>query len=747
MDVLNINEWIETLPEELLERLEGINNKTLKMLVGLNPSQLKAVLTVDGPVQINAVAGSGKTRVLTTRTAYMINQLKIKPSSIMLTTFTKKATEEMKERLSALIPKMAMAQVTVGTTHSIGYRILKKEYVTMGHHLAPAFASRKGMLVPNSVDCKKFIEKVKKAIMFDRTVQFSVKQELRDMPTPKLLKVISGAKSEGIDCNQFEQENYNGGAKSEVYVEFYKRYEQMKWTDQLIDMDDLLFLLVDLFETYPDILAKYQGLYQYIMVDESQDNNAQQYKLMRMLAKPNYNIFYVGDDDQSMYGFRGAKPLEFIYLKNSYKGLQSINLEDNYRSNPGILDVANKLIAHNTERLQKSLKAHKKDDGQAVAYSKYDNEQAEAKGTVEEIKNLHENEGIEYKKMAILYRTNAQARAVEEELIIEGLPYFIWGGVSFYQRKEVKDIISYLKLVANEHDNEAFKRVINVPSRYLGKAFLEKVNSYNGSNYEAITGNGIVFKNYEKEGISQFVELISNLKGIHAEGATPIDLLQYLMDNCYEAYLKEEGEDEDDGTGRLENIATLKFALERYEKLEDFLEYIDRMVSNAKDGVPTGVQLMTIHKSKGLEFPVCFCLGFSSGILPHFRAIEAFTDGNDLAIEEERRLAYVAITRAESHGYVSSISSFNGKRVPTSQFVSNMGLVPKEALMDEAETLMEAWMEAEEEADRKEFEIEYAEMQRKELEAHGLSLGMFMNEDYEREQMEADFRRKNRGFI
>jgi DNA helicase II / ATP-dependent DNA helicase PcrA len=709
---VSVTEWLGGLPEELFEVVSAMDTKTIKMLNGLNHSQLRAVLTVEGPVQINAVAGSGKTKVLTTRAAYMVNTLKIKPANILLTTFTKKASEEMKERLGKLIPKMSMMQMTIGTTHSIGYRILKKEYTDSNHHLAGAF--RKKMLI--NLELKKFAESVKKAIIFDRTVPFSVKEAMRDIPTPSFLKVVSSCMGEGKDASQFEQENANNGGRAQAYVEFYSRYEQMKWSECRIDTDDLLFLLVRLFEENPDILAKYQKQYQYLMVDESQDNNAQQYKLTRMLGKPNYNLFYVGDDDQSMYGFRGAKPEEFIYLRNNYKGLQQINLEDNYRSNPGILDVANKLIAFNTERLVKKLRAHKQDTSQAVAFSKYQDERDEAQGTVQEIKILHEEKGIEYKDIAILYRTNAQSRAMEEELIIQGLPYYIWGGVSFYQRKEVKDIISYLQMVIDEHNDTAFERVINVPSRYLGKAYMDKVRAFSGSHWEAITTGSINFKPYEVKGNENFVDLITRMKALHAEGASPTDLVEFLMVDCYEEYLKEEGEDEDDGTGRLENIATLKFALGRYEKVEDFLDYIHMMTEEAKDGVPTGVQLMTIHKSKGLEFPVCFVIGMSSNLLPHFKSIEAYNDGKELAIEEERRLAYVAVTRAESFCYVSSPQSFNGSNTPTSEFVFNMGLVTKEEIMKDADIEEDPMMEA----FIRECDEEYREMQRQEMKAYGV---------------------------
>jgi DNA helicase-2/ATP-dependent DNA helicase PcrA len=653
-----------------------------ELLSKLNPSQKLAVQTIEGPVQINAVAGSGKTTVLVNRIAYMLEQ-GIKPNEILCTTFTKKASEEMTERLSKLIPKMSLKQITIGTSHSIGYRILSKEYRAMNHHLASAF---KGNNLLIGGKHKIFMEKIKEEIIRDRTVQFPVKEQLRDIPTPVFMKAISSAKNEGIDHYDFLQTHTGQGDYWEAMCEMYSRYENTKWAQRIIDADDLLFLLLKMFKEYPIILNKYRKFYKYLLVDETQDNNQSQYELVRLLAYPENNVFVVGDDDQSMYSFRGARPDQFIHFNQAYPKVKTINLEDNYRSNPGILTAANQLIANNTERILKTLKANKKADDESIFCTTYKDEIDEARGVTEEVKSLMED-GVRAKQMAVLYRTNAQSRAFEDELIVSGIPYVIHGGVSFYDRKEIKDILSYLKLASDPHDNRAFTRVINTPSRYLGKVFLEKVRSYNGSHYEAIQGN-INLKPHEVRGIEDFMNLIEELRAMR-ETATPEEMIDYLMDNCYKQYLIDDGEDEDEGSSRLDNIATLKYAVGRYEKLDDFLAYIELMTSKAKHSID-GVQLMTIHKSKGLEFPVAFVVGMSNGLLPHYKALEAYENGKELAIEEERRLAYVAITRAETLCFTSSPTTFNGRPGGISPFMKELNLEIEHRSFNEDEVASDA---------------------------------------------------------
>lgn len=647
-----------------------------KFLEGLNPGQAKAVCTLEGPVQINATAGSGKTRVLVNRIGYMLEQ-GIKPGNILCTTFTKKATEEMTDRLSTIIKPMHLKLLTLGTFHSIAYRILAKEYKEMGHKLAAVFdyRNRDGLLINGSL--KRFGEDVKKDIMYDRSVHFAVKEALTDIALPQLLKMIGSSKNSYIDCHEYQVLNSGQGARMEAYVEFYLRYEQKRLRECRMDMDDMLFNLVRLFEDRPDLLAKYQRYYKYLLVDEAQDNNKLQYMLIRMIGNPEYNIFLVGDDDQSMYSFRGAVPEEFIDFTKNYRGAQKIALEDNYRSNPGILDVANKLIRHNTVRLEKTLKANKVGPMDCVNYSHYKNEDAEASSVVQEIKTLVDKEGEEPKGIAILYRTNAQSRAFEDNLIMAGLPYVIHGGISFYERKEVKDIIAYLELAVNQHNDEAFKRVVNVPSRYLGKAFMSKVESGRGSYYENCMS--AAQKNYEINGIKDFKDKIDTIGDMLSQGLTPADLVNYVLEDSgvgYQKHFLDDMGDEEEEEAKMENIHTLRFILGRFENLVSFLDYIKMMTGEAKIDI-NGVQLMTIHKSKGLEFPTVFIAGSSEGMLPHFKSVEAEKEGRIQAIEEERRLMYVAVTRAEAKCYVSSIQHFNGKPQNPSRFLKEMGLSAK----------------------------------------------------------------------
>jgi len=637
-----------------------------RFLEGLNDSQKLAVKTINGPVQIDAIPGSGKSTTLTSRVAYMIEN-KVKPGSILCTTFTKKAADEMVDKLRSMISPMALMQITIGTTHSIGWKILSKEYRTIGHPLANSLRSDKFLI---NGKLKVFADKVKKSIIQDRTIPFDLKETVRDIPVPVFMKVIGNAKNEGKGYIEFAEENSDKGDKMEAYCEFYTRYEEQKYAERLIDSDDLLYLTWKLFKEYPDILAKYQRIYKYVLMDEAQDSNALQYELVDMIARPENNLFLVGDLDQSMYSFRGAKPEEFLHFADRYSNAKRIPLEDNYRSNPAILAAANKLIQKNKSRLLKTLKAHKDDESDCVYYNRYETDSEEADSISKDIKIKIEQDGVSPKDIAILYRTNAQSRLLEEHLIIEGLPYVIHGGISFYERKEIKDLVSYLQLAVDPNNDKAFRRVINVPSRYLGKAFMEKVKEYPGSHWEAIHGN-IRMKTYERKGTDDFISLIMELQEMVKKESSTVEIIDFLMNDCYGQYIKEDGEDDDEGNSRYENIETLRFALQQYTNVKDFLDYIDKMTSSAKIDI-NGVQLLTIHKSKGMEYPICYVAGCSQGVLPHHKAIELDN------IEEERRLMYVAMTRAESELYISSPGRVNGKYIPESIFIKDIGLEERE---------------------------------------------------------------------
>lgn len=587
----------------------------------------------------------------------------------MVTTFTKKAAEEMISRLEPLISKMALQQLTIGTTHSIGYRILKKEYEAMGNPLYNAFNKNNGIMF-NGV-LKIFGENIKKALILDRTLPFEVKEQLKDIPVPQLLKAAGSWKNQGLDYYDVESSLDQDDSRAVAYSEFYTKYESVKRVDQLLDGDDLIFLLWKLFKEDTDILKKYQGYYKYILVDEAQDNNGIQYDLFNMLCQPQKNLFVVGDDDQSMYSFRGARPDQFINFKLNYPGTSTISLEDNYRSHPHVLQVANSIIKNNTVRIQKQLKANKPDDGQeVVSYSRHTDEDTEAKSVVDQISISIEKDGVKPKDIAVLFRTNAQSRSIEEHLIIQGIPYVIHGGVSFYERKEVKDIIAYLQMAIDPTNDKAFKRVVNIPSRYLGKAFLEKVASYRGTHWDAIQG-GITMKDYEVRGTNDFVRTVESIREFMQDNPLE-ETVNFILNSFYRKYLEDNGEDEED-VARLENLETLKFAMSRYSNINEFLDYIEFMNSTAKTSID-GVQLMTIHKSKGLEFDHVYLIGFSQGTLPHFRAVEASMGGNIQPIEEERRLLYVAATRAINICRMSSPMNVNGKPCAPSQFTKELGI-------------------------------------------------------------------------
>jgi len=690
---ISMGAWVNSLPDDLLDVIADMDLGIVETLVGANEGQLRAILHLDGPTQINAVAGSGKTFVLTRRINYM-RLMGIKPQNILCTTFTKKATGEMKDRMTKLMSTAYINLMTLGTTHSIGYRILSREYKSLNHHLARAFDPKKDILMGN--DQKRFMENVKKDIMKDMTVPFEIKQEINEIAIPQFNKAFGLAKNEGIGHREYEGlHGDNPSKRMQAYVLMYNRYEQKKWDDVVVDGDDLLFLLVRLLEEHDDIRAKYQRQFKYLLIDEAQDNNALQNKLIGMLGYPEYNIFLVGDDDQAMYSFRGAKPEEFIQFSKTYKMSTQIPLELNYRSNPGILKAANMLIRNNDNRIVKQLRSGRPDDFKdepCVMYTPYGNDDEEAAGVVEQMEILVDKEGYEHKQMAVIYRTNAQSRAVEDKLIMSGLPYVIHGGVSFYERSEVKDLVAYLQLAINPHDKEAFKRIYNKPKRYLGKAFESKVMGHRTSPWAAINDSLVVKSfTYEKKGVAEIVALISHLNSMVKKGEKAVDILDYVVEQGgYKAFITEEGDEEEEGNSRMENVATLKYVVDRFDEVEKFLEYIKMMTSTAKHDI-NGVQLMTFHRSKGLEFRAAFIVGCSEGLLPHYKAVEDQDEmvaaGKPDPIQEERRLGYVGVTRAEEQCFLSSVRSFNGKPAGPSRFINEMreALVVRQATKQDIE--------------------------------------------------------------
>jgi len=621
-------------------------------LSGLNESQLKAVLSIDGVYQICSVAGSGKTRVLTHRIAHMIKDKDINPESILVATFTKKAAEEMTERLGQLILKKYIKEMSMGTFHSIGLSILIKEYKNLNHRMH-------NFEVINGASVKWLL----KEILDDFKIQTN------DSYNENLFAAeINKLKLELVSPDQYWVKFMLGGIteheKNIYYV--YNEYEKRKTKQRKIDFNDMLYQTYHLFLQHPDILEKYQNKIKYILVDEAQDNNKAQYELIKMLAEKHRNIFLVGDDDQSIYGFRGAKPYEFISFKEEYPELVMINMQENYRSQPLILEVANNLIKNNKVRIEKELKAFRTGTNEPE-YLMADDEDIEAEEVAKRIIAAN-NDGISFNDMVIIYRMNSQARALEDSLVQNSIPYIIFNGISFYERAEVKDIIAYLKLAANTTDDESLKRIVNVPSRYLGKTFINETENLAKQRRTSMFDAMQYVYVGRKYNIDNFRNSIREIKQSIKENNNVGEVIQAIRNIVnYDGYLRKENSNEEDNI-RIENLDSLVKAASRYSKVTDFLNYIDVVIHAKNDDKIETVKLMTIHKSKGLEFPVVFMVGVSNGILPHKYALQ----NND--IEEERRLAYVGITRAKDRLFVSSISSYQKEYRGLSIFITEAGL-------------------------------------------------------------------------
>lgn len=628
----------------------------------LNKTQLEIVEFNKGIMQVSSCAGVGKTTVLVSRIEHLITHHNVKPENILMLTFSKKATEEMSERLEKLIGKQLIRDITIGTFHSFGYNILKREYTLMNNPLKAAFDFNNGL---NDTYKRIYIEDAMKTMKLDPSDK---RYDINGF-----LGQIGRAKNELIDVEKF----YMKAMTTDEFTlaKIYELYEARKEHEKKIDFDDMLLLTYKLFTQYPEILKKYQQKYQYVLIDEAQDNNFAQDQIVKMIAKPHNNIMIVGDDDQSLYGFRGARPKLFIDFKNIYPETVSVKLEENYRSVPEILDVANRLIEKNTIRLDKKMipVLKSKSDHNGFSHAILSDEDEEAKLVAQQILN-HHNSGIKYKECAVLYRTNAQTRAIEDQFLQNEIPYVIYGGSSFYELKEVKDLICYLRLIVNNDDDAAFERVINTPSRFLGKEFmnsLKKIAKTKGiSLYKAL--KWVQMKPYQHKNVMSFMNLIdSHTKQYNAGNMKNSNYIiaSVIKDTKYDEYLQKNGSEEDNN--RLENVDSLLKVTLKYSDAKYFVEFIERITSTKKQNIDA-IQMMTIHKSKGLEFKKVCLIGVSDNLLPHRYAIES---GDPNAIEEERKLAYVGITRAKEDICVTSINSFNNRNVAVSRFFEDMDLI------------------------------------------------------------------------
>lgn len=604
-----------------------------ELLAGLNDKQKEAVLHFEGPLLILAGAGSGKTRVLTHRIAYLIEEHQVPPYHILAITFTNKAANEMRERVNNII-EYGAGSIWVSTFHSTCVRILRRFIDHLGYDNA--------FTIYDSDDQKSLMKDICKQLNID-TKKYKERT---------FLNAISSAKDELKTPEQYADEvakEYNKKIFGRVYKEYQKRLKQ----NNALDFDDLIMLTVQLFRQNAEILNHYQERFPFILVDEYQDTNTAQFTLLSLLASRYQNLCVVGDDDQSIYRFRGANIHNILNFEKIFPATKVIRLEQNYRSTKNILAAASGVIKHNSMRKEKTLWTTA-EAGAPISYGRYDNEYEEAQGIAADI-HRQVKDGMSYSDFAILYRTNAQSRVFEEKLIYEGIPYRIIGAVNFYARKEIKDILCYLKTINNSADDIAIKRIINIPRRGIGQTTIGRISDYAFSQempfYEALRRvDEIPGCTRASAKIHSFVSLIEHFRmKLRGEMYSLEDMTQELLDVT--GYVRElEAENTDEANGRIENIESLMNKIVQYEEdnnggtLNDLLEDIALVadIDTVSDDAEQ-VLLMTLHSAKGLEFPNVYICGMEETIFPGASAV--FGD-DPSELEEERRLCYVGITRA-----------------------------------------------------------------------------------------------------
>ena len=642
----------------------------------LNDRQKEAVLYNEGPLLIIAGAGAGKTKTLTTKIAFLIEEKDVSPYSILAITFTNKAAKEMKDRIYMQIGDLAK-KLQISTFHSFGLKLLRENYETLGYD--------KNFVIMDSDDSLTVVKKIIKDMGYDPKIY-----------NPRAIRnKISSCKNEMMTPEAYERLAVSDYEK--VVKEVYEKYNIKLQKNNSVDFDDLLLLPIELFKKHPDVLKKYQDLYKYILIDEYQDTNEAQYILTKLLSEKNRLITCVGDDSQSIYSFRGANYKNILNFEKDYKDAKTILLEENYRSTSNILDAANQVIKNNKMRKDKNLWTSR-GIGEKIKYYRAYNERDEAQYVIRKIKELI-NKDVEYKDIAVLYRTNAQSRVLEEEMLKENMPYRVVGSFYFYSRKEIKDLIAYLRLIHNYKDNVSLLRVINTPKRGIGLKTIDnltrKADEAGISIYEAITSG--------KE--LQFKELIERLKKV-SEELTLTELIDKVLDATG---IKQELESEGtlESEVRLENLEEFKSITKSFEEreglisLEEFLLEISLIsdVEEYKDD-PNRISLMTVHSVKGLEFNHVFVVGMEEGIFPHVNSLMENSE-----IEEERRLCYVAITRAKDDLHLVNArrrTLYGNEQInPVSRFIGEIN-------SDLLET------NAKDEIPKKEEKIEVGEMFREE---------------------------------
>ena len=601
----------------------------------LNKEQAEAVKRTEGPVLILAGAGSGKTRVITHRIAYLLDECGVNPWNILAITFTNKAAGEMRERVDKLIG-FGAESVWISTFHSMCVRILRRHIENLGYESS--------FTIYDTDDQKSLMKEVCKYLKIDT----------KDLREREILGEISSAKNELMTPLLYREENEGLGFRYVRIADAYEEYQKRLKKNNALDFDDLLMKTVELFHSHDEILASYQNRFRYIMVDEYQDTNNAQFELVRLLAGKHRNLCVVGDDDQSIYAFRGANIRNILDFEKVYPDAFVVKLEQNYRSTQNVLDAANAVIRNNTGRKAKSLWTDR-GEGTKIHLREFTTARDEAAFVADDIaEKCRSDRHLNYGDFAVLYRTNAQARALEERFVLTGIPYNVVGGTNFYDRREIRDMIAYLKTVENGQDEIAVRRVLNVPKRGIGLTTIGRLADYAVARditfFEAMERcRNITSMGRATAKIESFVSLILQLREFK-ESHGLADLLREIIDKTdYNNYLL--SSDDEDGEDRISNTDELISKIADYEEtaeeptLSGFLEEVALVsdLDNAEDGSEK-VLLMTLHSAKGLEFPHVYLTGLEDGIFPSYMAINS---GDEEAEEEERRLAYVGITRAK----------------------------------------------------------------------------------------------------
>lgn len=607
------------------------------LIIGMNDKQAKAVQTTDGPLLIMAGAGSGKTRVLTHRIAYLIDEKYVNPWNILAITFTNKAAREMRERAIALNP--ATQDTLIATFHSMCVRILRREADYIGYN--------RNFTIVDPGEQRTLMKRIIKQLNLD-TKKWNERS---------ILGTISNAKNDLL--NEIAYEKQAGDMYTQVIAKCYKAYQEELRRSEAMDFDDLIMMTLRLFDQNKDVLAYYQQRYQYIHVDEYQDTNHAQYQLVKLLASRFKNICVVGDADQSIYGWRGADMQNILDFEKDYPQAKVVLLEENYRSTKKILQAANNVINHNKNRRPKKLWTQN-DEGEQIVYHRANNEQEEAVFVASTIDNIVREQGKNFKDFAVLYRTNAQSRTIEEALLKSNIPYTMVGGTKFYSRKEIRDVIAYLNILANTSDNISFERIVNEPKRGVGPGTLEKIRSFAyEQNMSLLDASSNVMmsplKGKAAQAVWDLANLILTLRS-KLDSLTVTEITENLLDKT--GYLEAlQVQNTLESQARIENIEEFLSVTKNFDdnpeitvegetgldRLSRFLNDLALIADTDDSATETAeVTLMTLHAAKGLEFPVVFLIGMEEGVFPLSRAIE---DADEL--EEERRLAYVGITRAE----------------------------------------------------------------------------------------------------